>query len=205
MLRQTLLGFHVPLVEDIVAANLGDWKSEGTSDGLVVVVEGQSSATPTAPDEAGNALSRCCTCEADSFHCDVAAEGLCHSRACLRVHMFVYRSSLRTIDDIDLSSSEKREYECGGEDASLPRSGHIDFFRSNRTSQNSTAAKSCSSNMNNNSNNNNNNIDNNDNSKRSGGRPSNSRRRAEISDDLISSLSERWTQLTDIVLTTHIK
>ena len=82
--------------------------------------------------------------------------------------------------------------------------GHIDFFRSNRTSQNSTAAKSCSSNMNNNSNNNNN-IDNNDNSKRSGGRPSNSRRRAEISDDLISSLSERWTQLTDIVLTTHMK
>ena len=146
------------------------------SDGFEVVKPPSSLSSPDATG--GDSLNSCCACAADSVHSDVAAEGLCQSSACLRAHLFVYRSNQSTVDATNFIPSGDTG---NAQDTVLPsRRDRIDFFSNSNCFEDETHHVPGSS-------------------------SANRRRRAEISDSLLSSLSERWVQLKDIVLMSQIK
>eukprot|EP01035_Chromulina_nebulosa_P054563 gene54563-74766_t len=120
ILRQRLLGCP-ELVEDIIAVTLG---ASRISDGFEVVKPPSSLSSPDATG--GDSLNSCCACAADSVHSDVAAEGLCQSSACLRAHLFVYRSNQSTVDATNFIPSGDTGH---AQDTVLPtRRDRIDFF-----------------------------------------------------------------------------
>ena len=149
------------------------------SDGFEVAKPSHASSSLSSHDaeEGDDSMNSCCSCAADSVHSDITAEGLCQSSACLRAHLLVYRSNRSTVDSMNFIS-------CSG-------TGHtaldrIDFFSNNSVEDETHHVPgNCSSSRSSSS--------------------SSRRRRAEISDTLLSSLSERWMQLKDIVRMSQIK
>ena len=153
------------------------------SDGFEVAKPSHASSSLSSHDaeEGDDSMNSCCSCAADSVHSDITAEGLCQSSACLRAHLLVYRSNLSTVDSMNFISCSDTSHT-----ALDTRRDRIDFFSNNSIEvETHHVPGNCSSSRSSSS--------------------SSRRRRAEISDTLLSSLSERWMQLKDIVRMSQIK